>query len=68
MSTFKPQQNHIELYRFLTEQQLRELKNRADVKVQFLQWSLEVGFNCEAVPIDFHVGMFNFTAEINIFT
>ena len=37
-------------------------------KLKLAEWWLEVGSKTESIPIDHHVKMPNFTAEINMFT
>ena len=37
-------------------------------KLQFLKWPLEADSKNKSIPIDPHVKMANFTAEMNIFT
>ena len=37
-------------------------------KLQFFEFPLEAGSKSESIPIDPHVKMPNFTAEINTFT
>ena len=36
--------------------------------MQFFEWPLEAGSKGESIPIDPHVKMPNFIAEINMFT
>lgn len=53
-----------------TKQQPLVLSNEAIVecqKLQFIELPLEAGSKRESIPIDAHVKMLNFTAELNIF-
>ena len=42
-------------------------ESRKCQKLLFVKWPLEAGSKSESIPIDPHVKMPNFTAEINIF-